>query len=125
MHNTPWKTRPVVNTIRTMKAGLSKLLDHWLQNIRYQVPTYLKDFSHLIQLLKYQGTLPSGAKLFTADAKSMYTLINTDHETSQVVGWMETYNELIPTYFSTKAMKESLNRVMHNNIFDFGDCLFE
>ena len=59
------------------------------EKLRNQVPTYLKDSSHLIQLLKDQETLPPGAKLFTADAKSMYTNIDTDHGTRQVVVWME------------------------------------
>ena len=88
MHKTPWTTRPVVSTSGTMMAGLSKWLDHWLQKLRHQVPTCLKDSSHLIQLLKYQGTLTPGAKLFTADAKSMHANIDTDHWTSQVVGWI-------------------------------------
>ena len=85
MHKTPWTKRPVVSTSGTMMAGLSKWLDHWLQKLRHQVPTYLKDSSHLVQLLMDQGTLPPGARLFTADAISMYTNIDTDHGINQVV----------------------------------------
>ena len=98
-------TRPVVSTSGTMMAGLSKWFEHWLKKLRHQVPTYLKESSHMIQLLKDQGTLKPGSKLFTADAKSMYTIIDTDHGTSQVVGWMEEYHEELPTEFPTKAVK--------------------
>ena len=84
----------------------------------------MKDSSHLIQLLKDQGTLPPGAKLFTADAKSMYTIVDTDHGTNQVVGWMEEYHEELPTNFPTKAVKEALKLVMHNKLFEFGDSFF-
>ena len=41
MHKTPWATRPVVSTCGTMMAGLSKWLDHWLQQLRSHVHTYL------------------------------------------------------------------------------------
>ena len=107
-----------------MMEVLSKWLDHCLQKLCHQVPTYLKDSSHLIQLVKDQGTLPLGAKLFTADAKSMYTKIDTDHGTSQVIGWLEEYHEELPTDFPTKAVKEALKLVMHHKIFQFGDCFF-
>ena len=75
MHKNLRKTRPVVSTSGTMMAGLSKWLDHWLEKLRHQVTIYLKDSSHLIQLLTDQVKLPPGAKLFTADAKSMYTTL--------------------------------------------------
>ena len=79
----------------------------------------------MIRLITDQVTLPPGAKLFTADAKSMYTNINTDHGTSQVENWIEEYHEEIPSGLPTKSVKEALKLVMHNNIFEFGDCFFE
>ena len=89
----PCTTRPVVSTSGTMMAGLRKWLDHWLQKLCHQVPTYLKDSIHLIQLLTDQVTLPPGAKLFTADSKSMYTNIDTNHGTIQVEEWIEKYHK--------------------------------
>ena len=124
MHKTPWTTRNVVITSWTMMAGLSKWLDHWMQKLRHQVTTYLKYFSHLIQLLKDQGTLPPGEKLFTADSKSMYTNIDTDHGTIQAVGWIEEYHQELPINFPTKAVKDYLKLFIHNNTFEFGDCFF-
>ena len=102
MNMTLGTTRPVVSKSGTMMAVLSKCLDHWLQKLRHQVTTYLKDFSHLIQLLTDQGTLPPGAKLFTADAKSMYTNIDTNHVTSQIEEWTEKYHEELRTEFSPR-----------------------
>ena len=78
----------------------------------------------MIQLPKDQGTLPPVAKLFTADAKSMYTNIDIDHGTSRVVEWIEEYHEELPTDFPSEAVKEDLKLVMHNNIFEFGGCFF-
>ena len=105
-------------------AGLSKWLDHWLEKLCHQITTYLKESCHLIQILTYQGALPPGAKLFTAGAKSIYTNIDTDHGTSQVERCIEEYHGEIPIDLPTKAVKEALKLVMHNKIFEFGDCFF-
>ena len=102
-----------------MMAGLSKWLYHWLQKLHHQVPTYLKDSIHPIQLLTDQGTLPPGAKLFTTDAKSMYINFGREHGTSQVENWIEEYHEEIPDDFPTKAVQKALKLVMHNDIFEF------
>jgi len=39
------------------------------------VPTFLRDSNHAITRLKQLGELPANARLFTADAVSMYTNI--------------------------------------------------
>ena len=93
--------------------------------LHHQAQTYLKDSSHMIQLLMGQGTLPPGSKLFTVDAKSMYTNIYTDHGTSQVEEWIEKYHRELPTNFPTKVVKKGLKIVMHNNFFEFGDFFFQ
>ena len=67
MHKKLWTTKPVVRTSGKIMAGLRKWLDNWLPKLHHQVPIYLRDSSHLIQILTYQGTLPPGAKLFTGD----------------------------------------------------------
>ena len=89
MHKTLRTTRPVASTSGKMMSGISKWLDHWMQKPRHKVPTYLKDSSHLIQILTDQGTLPPGAKLFTAETKSMYTSIDTEHGTRKIEEWIE------------------------------------
>ena len=114
MNKTLGTTRPGVITSGIMMAVLSKWLDRWLQKLRHQVPLYLKGSSHLIQLLKYQGILPPGAKLFTSDAKSVYTDIDTDHGTSQVEKWVEEYHKELPIDFPTKSVKEAFKFVMDN-----------
>ena len=124
MHNTPLTMIPVVSISGTMIVGFSKWLDHCLQKLRNQVPTYLKDSSHLTQLLKDQVTLPPGAKIFTADDKSMYINIYTDHGTRQVVVWMEEYQEELLTDSPIEEVKEALKLVMQHNIFEFRDCFF-
>ena len=125
MHKTPWATRPVVSTCGTMMAGLSKWIDHWLQQLRSHVHTYLQDSGHLIRLLKELGQLPPGAKLFVADAVGMYTNISTSHGITVINDWIDDYSDELPLDFPVAAVKDALKLVMNNNIFEFGDSFFE
>ena len=106
-------------------AGLSKWLDHWLQQLRFHVQTYLRDSGHLMQLLKELGPLPPGAKLFVADAIGMYTNISTEHGIKIINDWLDEYSNELPPNFPVAAVKDALNLVMNNNIFEFGDSFFE
>ena len=55
----------------------------------------------------------------------MYTNIDTDHGTSQVVEWIEEYHEGLPTDSPTEAVKEALKLDMHNKISEFEESSFE
>ena len=104
-----------------MVVGLSKWANFWLQQIRTEVPTYLKDPGQLLALLKELGPLPHGARLFTADAILMYTNIDTAHRLQVIKVWLsEFYNEL-PDNFLVTAVNEAMKMVLTNNIFEFGD----
>jgi hypothetical protein len=125
IHKTPWATRPVVSTSGTMMAGLSKWVDHWLQKLRHLIPTYLQDTSHLLSLLRETGKLPHGARLFTADANSMYTNVDTEHGIQTISNFLDDHKEELPHDFPIKAVKAALRLVMTNNVFEFGDSFFE
>ena len=55
----------------------------------------------------------------------MYTNIDTNHGTSQVVEWIEEYHEGLPTDSPTEAVKEALKLDMHNKISEFEESSFE
>ena len=121
IHKTPWATRPVVSTCGTLMAGLSKWTDYWLQQLTPNIPTYLRDSSQLLEQLKKLGPLSPGARLFTADAVSMYTNIETSHGLRIINEWMTNYQDELPDDFPSAAMKNALRMVLTNNIFEFGD----
>ena len=58
-----------------------------LQKLKNTIPSYLKDSKELIGMMKELGQLPSNAKLFTADAVSMYTNIDTEHGIETIKKW--------------------------------------
>ena len=78
-HKSPWKMRPIVSCCGTALNDISRWLDHHLQKLKPFIPSYVRDSSELLNALHDLGPLPPGARLFTADAVSMYTNISTSH----------------------------------------------
>jgi hypothetical protein len=125
VHKTPWKTRPVVASCGTLMNTISKWIDYQLQKIAKTIPTYIRDSFDLKEQLTELDKLPRNAKLFTADATSMYTNIDTTHAIEKIGEWLEQYKHELPKNFPTEKILEGLNIVMNNNIFKFGDEFFK
>ena len=123
-HKTPWKMRPIVCCAGTFINNLSRWLDHWLQKLKPFVKTYLKNSTSLLDMLERLGQLPPNAWLFTADANSMYTNIDTDHAIEVIGMWLDSLKDQLPPDFPLEAVKEAMELVMKNNIFEWGDLYF-
>ena len=121
-HKTPWKMRPIVCCSGTFMNDLSRWLDYWLQKLKPYVPSYIRDSHDFLAKLKKLGRLPPNAKLFTADTKSMYTNIDTDHAIDVISTWLDSLE--LPDGFPLDAVKEAMKLVMRNNVFEWGDCYF-
>jgi len=130
VHKNPAKFRPIVCCAGTFMNGLSKWVDYWLQQLKKFIPSYIKDSATLLRRLRALGRLPSEARLFTADAQSMYTNIDTNHAIEVIGNWLdnlETNGSLEDNglgHFPIAAVKEAMKLVMENNIFEFGDMYF-
>ena len=122
VHKNPMTMRPIVCCAGTRMNRLSKWLDYQLQRLKPSVPTYLKDSHDLLAKLRSLGELPPNARLFTADAVSMYTNIDTSHAISVISNWMDDLE--LPAGFPLRAVKDAMNLVMRNNIFEWGDTYF-
>ena len=72
--------------------------------------------------LKALGILPWNAYLFSADANSMYTNIDTAHALIVIGAWLDSLE--LPDGFPLKAVKEAMKLIMQNNIFEWGDLYF-
>ncbi len=127
----PYKFRPIVCCAGTFMNCLSKWVDYHLQQLKQFIPSYLKDSGSLLDSLQSFHRLPFNARLFTADAQSMYTNIDTDHALQVISNWLD---ELASSgklasnglsSFPIAAIKEALSLVMKNNIFEFGDMYFK
>jgi hypothetical protein len=75
VHKNPMQLRPVVSCVNSLPSIFSSWLDFRMKDLLHLTPSYIKNSTELIKDLRGLN-LPRGAKLFTADATSMYTKID-------------------------------------------------
>ena len=121
VHKTPWATRPVVACVGSFNEVFSKWLDIQMKRLLPLSQTYLKDSYQVLDELKALGQLPANARLFTADAHSMYTNIDTKHALTIFKQWLQVFPDEIPTDFPTDLFLSVLELVMTRNVFQFDD----
>ena len=96
--------RPTVCCCGTLLNYLSRWLDYWFRKLRPLIPSYIKNSSQLLSRLRHlqqNKQLPPNVWVVTADAKSMYTNIDTAHSLEMIGSWLDKlHNEgLLPRDF--------------------------
>jgi hypothetical protein len=124
VHKKPLKTRPVVSCVNSYNAVYSKWLDYKLSALLPFTPSYLKNSTDLLNLLKTLPPLPEGAKIFTADAVSMYTNIDTNTALIAINNMLQKEKFSIPSNFPTQLILKTLHIIMKENIFQFDDTFW-
>jgi len=118
VHKNPVSLRPVVSSCGSFMSILSTWLDFRLKSLLPFVKSYTKNSFNIITDLKHLQ-IPEHALLFTADAKSMYTNIDTNIGINSIRQFLAENSNEIPTDFPKDFFIEVLNIVMKNNIFSF------
>ena len=101
----------------------SKWLNHYLQMLTKFIPTHINNADKLLRWLQTIKGLPPWAFLFTTDADSMYTNIETEHAINIISEWLDelsTHPKFLPSY-PLDAVKSAMKTIMRTNHFDFGD----
>jgi len=119
VHKEPFQLRPVVSSIGSFLSIFSTWLDYKMKSLLPFVKTHLKNSTTVIQETK-RLTLPKEAKLFSADATSMYTNIGTDISIASIEASIQDNIQNIPHDFPTELFLKILELVMKNNVFTFG-----
>ena len=88
------------------------------------VPTFLRDSNHAITSLTQLGELPANARLFTADAVSMYTNIQCEEGCAAFENWFEEYSDELPPGFPVPLFLAVLKIVMSYNVFQFDNTFW-
>ena len=125
VHKTPWKTRPVISAVASVLEPMSRWIDVQLQRVIHLCPAYLADSWQLLRELKNLTCLPPDTRLFTADAVSMYTNINTSHALEVFDAWFALHANDLPTDFPVQKILHGLAIVMTSNVFSFGNRYFQ
>jgi len=122
VHKQPLKTRPIVSVSGSILHGLGRWVDYVLQTICKQLPYRASSSQELVRDLRQLGPLPPTAQLFTCDATSMYTNIDTVHALALIDGFLKEH----PAFLTTAGVPHdvfmrSLRTIMTHNVFRFGD----
>ena len=122
VHKNPWSTRPIVSCSGSILHGLGAWVDQELQKIIRHLPYTLKSSADMVSTLKTLPLLSANARLFSCDATSMYTNIDTGHALDRITSFLK-QNTL--TYavdiINIDALITGLRIVMTHNVFCFGD----
>ena len=96
-------------------------MDFKLQPLTAHVPSYVKNSLEVIRNLKKQHSWPTGAKLFTSDAVSMYTNIDPNEGIDTIQKYLTRYSSELHEELDMPLILELLNLVMRHCIFQFED----
>ena len=124
VHKTPWKSRPIILVSGSLLHGLGKWVDACLQHVVATLPYVCRSSYHLSQELRDLKLQSTNVNLFTMDAVSMYTNIDTDHALNKIGAYLR--SPRITSLLSQKEIKSeilltALTIIMRNNVFKFGD----
>jgi len=125
LHKTPISTRPVCSDCASLPHALGKWVDLQLQPIVQNQATYFKNSLALKTELDTL-TLPPNARIFTYDAISMYTNINTEDCISRLSSFLlDPQTKITYPHLCPQALVEALTLVMNNNRMRFGELIVE
>jgi hypothetical protein len=91
-----------------------------MKQLLHLITSYIHDSRALITELKHLEN-PSRTKLFTANALAMYTKMYMDTSITAIRNLLATHRESIPVMFPTELFLTTLDIIIQNNIFTFGD----
>jgi hypothetical protein len=122
VHKSPWTLRPVVSCINSFPSIFSTWIDFKMKELIQLnlFPSYIKDSTDFLNNTK-DLIIPLGAKIFTADASSMYTNIDLTTGIQAMETLFQMHANVIPASFPTELLLTSMRIIMANNIFSFGD----
>ena len=109
--------RPIVSANSCPSERISQFVDHFIKPLVQELPSYLRDSSHLINLIR-NLRIPTDSILATLDVTSLYTNIPNEEGIEAIGGYLFRYrhNSLNPTNFSLKKL---LHLVLTTNNFKF------
>ena len=68
--------RPIISGSGTCTESVSEFIDFHIKPLVPEIPSYIKDTKHFLQVLRDLGRLPEGAILVTADVVGLYPHIS-------------------------------------------------
>lgn len=122
IHKVPWTTRPIVSVSGSLLHGLGRWVDFHLQKLCRQLPYVYRSSAMVVDRLRRLPALSPNTRLFTMDARSMYTNIDTPSALTALKHFFATspYCSHLQPDLQT-ALLQALSILMTHNVFRFGN----
>ena len=120
VHKTPWATRPIVSCSGSMLYSVAVWVDRKLQEVAVAQASYIASSKVFKDYLFKSSPFQNTAQLFTADALSYYTRINTHQALREIGNYLYQHEDRFPD-IPIDALMNGLRLVMTYNVFTFGD----
>lgn len=111
---------PVISQGGAFSWFILRFVDYKLQQLSSCIPSMIIDSIDFIQQLQARTPFPAGVRIFTSDAKSMYTNIDAMEGIIYMQRFFQDCVD-IPMDEELKLLIRLLNLIMHFNIFKFGN----
>lgn len=122
IHKVPWTTRPIVSVSGSLLHGLGRWVDFHLQQLCKRLPYVYRSSAMVVERLRRLPALSPNTRLFTMDARSMYTNIDTPSALTALQHFFATSpfcSHLQPNLQA--ALLQALSILMAHNVFRFGN----
>lgn len=124
VHKQPLATRPIVSCSGTLLHALGIWVGSKLQRVAQRQHSYFKSSAILKNIVvDLSLSHPQKTTLFTADAVSMYTNIDTTKAITSIAMYLHRQEQPFHSV-PNNAIIEALRLIMNNNIFRFGDTFW-
>ena len=120
VHKDPLKTRPVVSTCGCISYALGQWVDMMLQPMAQAQRSYFKDSFALKKLLNTY-TPPANSSIFSFDAVSMYSNINSDACLIVMTEYLRKETTKKKFKYHPDALIEAIGIILRSNVMKFGD----
>ena len=113
--------RPIVSAISGPTDNMSRYVDTAIRPLVNLIPSYVKDTTHMLNILNDLHHIPSTAILLTMDVSALYTNIPHSEGISAVTKAMRASNILNP---SPEVAKRMMSMILQKNCFEFNDKFY-
>ena len=119
--------RPIVSGSGGPTEHLSKLVASWLQDIVCKLPSYIKDSTHVLNIIedwnRRLGPFPEGTRLVAIDVVGLYTNIPHEDIEVSVTHFLSEFPQLnIPP---ANVIVDVMNHILKNNTFVFEGKIYK
>ena len=109
---------PIISGCNSPTEKLSQYLDFYLKPIVRNIPSYIKDTTHFLQVVLDQKEIPDNTILVTLDVKSLYTNIPDDEGINFCVNAIQNHYQG-STPLPIQHLKQMLIFILQYNHFTF------